>query len=468
MTRTHHVRNPWSGALDFRFTQLEAEDAAHACDELNTTQKAWAGRTLEERLGVLAEFSDALHAEREEIVAALIEDTGRERIARLEFDLLVQTIRRVIDDAPAALGDPDRRKTRVESIEASSQRVPYGLMLNIAPWNFPLLLSFLDVLPALAAGNAVVIKPSEVTPRWTEPVQRAITAVPEIAAVLAILPGDGAFAARLMEHADIVSFTGSVATGRIVNETAARLFVPAYLELGGKDPAIVLADADVSYAARTILFSAMSASGQACQSLEAALVHASIFDDFVRDIVTAAEQMTINYPDRTAGFVGPFIMEAQAHKVAAQIADAIESGATVHCGGELIEHGGLWMLPTIITDVTTDMRIMREETFGPVLPVLSFDDEEDAISMANASGYGLSASVFGSDPDKARAVARRLNAGAININDASLTSRVHDTEHESFGISGLGPGRFGNEGFTRYTRRKAILENFSGTSAVAG
>jgi acyl-CoA reductase-like NAD-dependent aldehyde dehydrogenase len=468
MSQVHQIRNPWSGNKDFRFTEVSAPEVQIICNRLKARQPAWSACELHTRLEHLRALADSLRAEQQEIVAALVEDTGRERIAHLEFELLIQTIERVVAEAPELLLEHAPALTRVAPIQASQQRVPYGLMLNIAPWNFPLLLSFLDVFPALAMGNAAIIKPSEITPRWIAPVLKAIAAVPEISAVLEILPGSGALGAHLMEYADVVSFTGSVRTGRFVNEAAARLFIPAYLELGGKDPAIVLASADLEYAANTILFSAMSASGQACQSLELALVDASLFDEFIARVVDLAQQMTINHPDRAEGFVGPFIMEAQAAIVKEQLRDAVAGGARVLCGGNIIDHGGLWLEPTVLVDVQPNMKIVREETFGPVLPVLAFATPDDAIELANASSYGLSASVFAGDVDEARSVARQLNAGAVNINDASLTSRVHDTAHESFGLSGLGRSRFGAEGYLRYARCKAIFENNSGTSVVAG
>ncbi len=464
----HQIRNPWSGKIDFRFTEISTSEVQSICSRLKTHQPAWSACGLHIRLEHLCALANSLRAEQQEIVAALVEDTGRERIAHLEFELLIQTIERVVAEAPEFLPEHAPTRTRVAPIQASQQWVPYGLMLNIAPWNFPLLLSLLDVFPALVIGNAAIIKPSEVTPRWIAPVRKAIAAVPEIAAVLEILPGSGALGARLMEYVDVVSFTGSVRTGRLVNEAAARLFIPAYLELGGKDPAIVLASADLEYAADTILFSAMSASGQACQSLELALIDASLFDEFVARVVKRAQQMTINHPDRAEGFVGPFIMEGQAAVVKEQLRDAVAGGARVLCGGEIIAHGGLWLEPTVLVDVQPNMKIVREETFGPVLPVLAFTTPDDAVALANASIYGLSASVFAGDIDEARSVARQLNAGAVNINDASLTSRVHDTAHESFGFSGLGRSRFGAEGYLRYARCKAIFENNSGTSIVAG
>jgi succinate-semialdehyde dehydrogenase/glutarate-semialdehyde dehydrogenase len=312
----------------------------------------------------------------------------------------------------------------------------------------------------------VVIKPSEVTPRWVEPMRAAIAEVPEVAAVLDLLLGDGATGAELIKRADAVAFTGSVRTGRKVAVAAAENFIPSFLELGGNDPAIVLESADIGYAANAIMCSALSASGQACQSLERAYVARSVYDEFTERLVAEAKRWPLNYPDMESGSIGPFIFADQPEVVAAHLRDAKEKGARVLTGGEVIDHGGKWMHPTVITDVTHDMALMREETFGPVIAVMPFDDPDQAIELANDNDYGLSAAVFAATVAEARTIAQRINAGAVSINDAHLTAFVHDMPHQSFGLSGLGASRFGLEGLSRYVRKKALLENDSGQALL--
>ena len=305
------------------------------------------------------------------------------------------------------------------------------------------------------------------TPRWVEPARRVISEVAALSGVLELLPGTGRVGAAVVGLSDAVAFTGSVATGRKVYEAAASHFIPAFLELGGKDPAIVLESADVGFAARTVVTCSVGSTGQACQSLERVYVARPLFEAFVANVVEAAERVPLNYPDIDAGLLGPFIFGKQPHIVMEHLRDAVDKGAVIECGGEIIDHGGQWMRPTVLTNVNHDMKVMREETFGPVIPIMAFDSADEAIRLANDTDYGLSAAVFAGTIEAGREVAQQLKAGAVGINDASLTAFVHDFSHDSFGYSGLGPSRFGPSGCLRYTREQAILENDSGQAMLA-
>lgn len=459
MSKTVSVRNPYTGEDDYQFTDATAADVSAACERVRAAQPAWAARTLNERLEVLQRFGSCVLEYREALVSALTADTGRAVIPGIEVDGIAGFIRRAVEDAPRALEQRPARPAHIPSIHGSTNRIPFGVVGNISPWNFPVILSFIDTFPALAAGNAVVIKPSEVTPRWIEPMRAAIAECPEIAEVLDIVVGTGQAGAALVDCVDAVVFTGSVPTGRKVAEGAARNFIPAYLELGGKDPAVVLAGADVALAARTITFCSVQSTGQACQSLERAYVAREHYDEFVAQAVATAEALEINYPDINTGVIGPFIFAEQANKVQAQIDDALAKGATLHCGGELLDHGGLWMRPTVLTDVTHDMLVLQEETFGPVVPIMPFDSAAEAVRLANDSQYGLSASVFASTIAAGEQLARQLRAGAVSVNDAALTAMLHDFEHDSFGFSGLGRSRAGLSAFTRFTREQSVMSN---------
>jgi len=186
------------------------------------------------------------------------------------------------------------------------------------------------------------------------------------------------------------------------------------------------------------------------------------FDEFVALSVKMAESLPINYPDIDEGVIGPFIFGEQANKVQQQIDDARSKGATIHCGGEIIDNGGLWMRPTVLTGVTPDMLIMQEETFGPLMPIIPFDSEEEAVQLANDSDYGLAAAVFSATTEEGRAFARRIRAGAVSVNDAALTAVIHEFEHNSFGYSGLGESRAGASAYTRFTREQSIMANTAG------
>ena len=262
----------------------------------------------------------------------------------------------------------------------------------------------------------------------------------------------------MVEHADAISFTGSVATGRKVGEHAARRFIPAFLELGGKDPAIVTASADLDNAATAIVRSAIGMTGQACQSLERVYVDRRIFDEFKTRLLDQVTAVELNWPDMTSGHIGPLIFAKQAETLQLQLDDAVAKGASILCGGRIEHHGGgKWCLPTVLDNLSDDMLIMREETFGPLIPLLPFDSVDDAIRMANSSEFGLSAAVFSADIDDATAIGERLQVGAVSINDAGLTAVVNDVEKNSFCLSGIGGSRMGDSGFRRFLRKRALL-----------
>jgi acyl-CoA reductase-like NAD-dependent aldehyde dehydrogenase len=249
-----------------------------------------------------------------------------------------------------------------------------------------------------------------------------------------------------------------VRTGRIVAEHAARRFIPAFLELGGKDPLIVTADADLDRAATVVLRASVLATGQACQSLERVYVARAVHDALVGKILERLPAVRLTCDD-PKGHIGPFIMAGQADIVRAHIEDAVARGARLRWGGRIIERGGLWCEPTLLTGVDHTMRVMREETFGPVMPVMAYDGLDEAIALANDGEYGLSANVIAGSEAEALAIGRRLDAGFVSLGDASMSSFVADFEWESFRSSGLGRSRMGPAGIARYLRTKAIAVN---------
>lgn len=453
------VVNPRTGAADYTIDPLDAAEVAAVAARFRAAQPAWAALSVADRAAALAALADAVAAHAPAITAALTVDTGRAAISRVEVDGAVRLLRRWAGIAPdviaRAAGEP--RPSATPGIEVTTTLSPYPLVGVISPWNFPLTLALIDAVPALAAGCAVIVKPSEVTPRFVAPLRAALAAVPALAAVLAIVDGDGATGAALVEQVDFIAFTGSVATGRAVALAAARAFIPASLELGGKDPLIVLASADPVAAAAIALRASVVNTGQACQSIERVLVARAIAAPFIAALVAAAGRVRLNHPDIARGDIGPFIRSAQADIVAAQLADAVAKDATIHTGGTVETlGGGRYLRPTVVTGVTSDMMLMREETFGPVIPVEVFDTPDEAVARANAGDFGLSAAVLG-DAVEARAVAVRLDAGAVSIGDAALTTMVWDAEKSAFGASGLGPSRMGDSGLTRFLRRRALL-----------
>jgi acyl-CoA reductase-like NAD-dependent aldehyde dehydrogenase len=304
----------------------------------------------------------------------------------------------------------------------------------------------------------VLVKPSEVTPRYVDPLQRAIDRVPALAQVLRIVRGPGFTGADVIDQVDAIVVTGSVRTGRIVAEHAARRFIPAFLELGGKDPLIVMASADVDRAATVALRASVLATGQACQSLERVYVDRRIYPAFMSKLVAMARQVRTTADD-PHGHMGPFIMGRQADIVRDHIEDAVARGARVEAGGHLIERGGIWCEATVLSNVNHTMKVMREETFGPVIPVMPFDTIDEAIELANDSEFGLSANIFAGTEAEAYAIAPRLQAGFISVNDCSMSSMVSEFEWEAFRFSGMGRSRMGPSGVARYLRVQAVVVN---------
>lgn len=465
---TIQVRNPRSGRFDYEFPVPEPEALARRAGDLRRAQPAWTAQPVDARVAVLWRWKEQLEAHRAAIVDALATDTGRRLLAEAEFGGTLAAIDRWCAEAPRVLREDEGRSQAQPSITYRSQFVPYPLVGVISPWNFPLTLSLIDAIPALLAGCAVLVKPSEIAPRFVEPLVRSIEAVPALAAVLDLIPGDGRAGATLVGLVDAVCFTGSVRTGRVVARAAAEQFIPAFLELGGKDPVIVTASADVELATDVVLRASVLASGQACQSLERVYVQEGIYERFVERLVAKASAVEINYPDPHRGVVGPLIFDRQAEVIAEQIDDALKRGARVLCGGRVeIHDGGLWVRPTVVVDVDHSMKLMTEETFGPVMPVMKFRAVDEAVALANESIYGLSAAVIAGSLEEAEAIGRRIDAGGVSLNDGSLTSVMHEAEKNSFKCSGLGGSRMGPAGLLRFFRRKALLRQTGRPATLA-
>lgn len=453
-----NVRNPRTGEIDAWIVPPSPEALAGQCDRMRQAQIAWQQAGLDARIRTLQVWKQALSAQKEEIVQAVATDTGRWSESVLEFDSVLSSIDRWCHLAPGLLTPVEGKPAAIPFIQIHQQWVPYPLVGVISPWNFPLLLSVIDTIPALLAGCAVVVKPSEIAPRFIQPLKATLAAVPLLQSVLAYIEGAGETGAALIDIVDLVCFTGSVATGKQVAAAAARQFIPAFLELGGKDPAIVLASADLELATSAILWGSVVGAGQSCLSLERVYVQDSIFAPFVARLVEKAKQVQLAYPSIEDGQIGPIISEKQALIVQEHLQDASEKGTLICCGG-IVEKldGGYWCRPTVLTQVNHDMKIMTEETFGPIMPVMPFTSVEEAIHLANDTIYGLSAAVFAGAEIEALYVARHLEAGAISINDAGLTALIHEAEKTAFKFSGMGGSRMGAAALKRFMRTKACL-----------
>ena len=457
--RTIPVTDPRSGRADGRVDAADTATVQGIAARLRSAQPGWRQGGLGARTQCLAHWREELILRRESIAGALSADTGRRLLCHLEIQKSLELIDHWIERAPRILAGGGTGRSRMSpSVTWRQVSVPYPLVGVISPWNFPLTLAVIDAIPALLAGCAVLLKPSEVTPRFVQPLRESIRAVEGLHSVFDAVVGDAGTGIDLVDAADTVCFTGSVVTGRKVAAQAARNLTPAFLELGGKDPAIVTATADLDNAVRAIARSAFGATGQACQSLERAYVAHEAYDDFLERLVQAANAIRLNRRRIDRGHLGPLILPGLAERIRLQLEDARARGARVHCGGRIEDHGGgQWCRPTVLSGVSPDMLVMREETFGPLIAVTPTDSTREAIKQANDSDYGLSGAVFSGSAAEAEAIAVQLEVGAVSINDAGLTAMVNDVEKHSFKRSGLGGSRMGDDGMRRFLRKRALL-----------
>ncbi|WP_083549801.1 aldehyde dehydrogenase family protein [Sphingorhabdus lutea] len=454
------IINPRTGKADYEITPIKDDALKSLTQKMRDAQYNWAARKVEERGAILEKLALSIEKHGGDIAAALTLDTGRRKISVIEVDGTAKLLRRWAANAPEIIAAAKGREnpTSVPNISTKTALRPYALIGVISPWNFPLTLALIDAVPALMAGCAVIIKPSEITPRFIAPLLTAIEDVPELRDILCVVEGDGQSGAAMIKYVDYIAFTGSVATGQKVGMAAAEAFIPASLELGGKDPMIILASADPKKAASIALRASIVNSGQACQSIERVYVAKEIIAPFMDALIAQAEAVELNYPDINKGHIGPFIFGKQGDIVQAQLDDAVKKGAEIYCGGTVETlGGGKYLRPTIIGNISSQMDIVAEETFGPVIPVRAFDNIDEAVMMANHSKYGLSGAVIAGSLDEAEAVGRRLNVGGVSLNDGSLTSMIWEAEKSSFGLSGIGASRMGDSGILRFFRRQAII-----------
>ena len=457
------VRNPRTGQIDFHFERPSSDFIDNACKSLRKSQLIWADYPIKERLSVMLKWADQISHNKESIIKAESTDTGRWKIASESPDAVIWGIRGWCEKAEEIIKEASTvgNSSIMPEVKLTQQLVPYPLLGVISPWNFPFLLSCIDAIPALIAGCSAIIKPSEVTPRFIDSLSETIVKVPELEKVLKYITGDGIVGSQIVDNADIICFTGSVSTGRKVAEQCARNFIPAFLELGGKDPVVVTENADLEKATDAVLRGSVFATGQICYSIERIYVHKNIHDNFVDLLIEKSNEIDLNNKDIHKGHIGPMIFEKQASIINAQIEDAINKGAQIKTGGKAEKiSGGTYFRPTVITNVNHKMSIMKEETFGPIMPVMRYSSNEEAINLANDTEFGLSGAVIAGDETEAMNIGNKINAGGISLMDTTLTSAIlRDAEKNSFNFSGLGGSRMGPASIMRFFRKKAFMTN---------
>ncbi len=455
------VENPATGETIASVPELGAGQVGEMAAAARAAQPAWAELGFEERGEVLLAASRWLVANAERVVATIVAETGRPadetQFAEISYGL--SALQFWARQAPAYLAD--------EQIESASPIVrgrrmvvryaPLGLVGVIGPWNYPLNNSFGDCIPALAAGNAVLLKPSEVTPLTSLVLAEMLveSGLPED--VFQVATGRGETGAALIDEADFVMFTGSVETGKKVMAQAAQTLTPVSLELGGKDPMIVLADADLERAANAAVSYGLNNSGQVCISVERIYVEDQVHDEFIDRVVAKVEALRQGPPGEPGTVdVGAIIFPAQIDLIEAHVRDAVDKGARVVTGGERGPGPGRFYRPTVLAEVDHSMRCMVEETFGPTLPVMRVRDAEQAVELANDGPYGLQASVWTRDTDRGEQLARRVEAGTAIVNDAQVNYAALELPMGGWKASGLG-SRHGPEGIRKYTKRQSLM-----------
>ncbi len=413
--------DPATGEEVGRVRVTPPEQVVDVVRRAREAQRGWGARSPRERSHVMVSAARALFDRMDEVAARISAEQGKPQLEALLHDVStgIEHALWCASDVPRLLR-PERVRSPQLTYRAKRHVLhyePLGVVGIVSPWNFPFGIPFSEVAIALATGNAVVLKPSELTPLAAEEIARVFrdAGLPE--AVLQVIHGDGRVGAALVAAGlDKIFFTGSVATGRAVMRAAAETLTPVVLELGGKDPMIVLEDADVDLAARGAVWGAFANAGQVCASVERAYVHESVAPQFVAQVVEQASALRTGRHDEEGVDVGPLVSPRQFDVVKGLVDDAVAQGARILTGGP-DPRGGSFYRPTVLVDVRPDMRIMREEIFGPVLPVMTVRSDDEALRAANDSEFGLSASVWTRSTRRALQLAERLQVGSVWIND---------------------------------------------------
>lgn len=470
-TRAVESRDPATGHVWQRFTPASADAVSAAVAAARGAQPAWGARSLADRLAVVARFHRLLFERRTEVAELLMREAGKPLADALASEVLItlDQARFYLDEAPRVLRGTTIRPRSLAMMrkQVHVAHEPWGVVAVIAPWNYPFMLAAGHTVPALLAGNAVVLKPSELTPASGVVLGELLHAAGVPADVLHVLPGDGATGAALSgAPVDKVFFTGSVATGRRVAEACARQLIPCVLELGGSDPALVLEDADVAHAAAGIAWGRFSNAGQTCVAPKRVFVARQVYEPFVAALAEVVRGLRAGPGTSEASDLGPLIRPEQASALRAQLDDALAGGARVVAEGSLVGgastgagEGGTptgFFPPTVLADVRPDARVLREETFGPLLPVVRVADAAEAVRLANASAFGLSASVWTRDARLGRRVADQLHAGTVVINDSVIVAGMAEVPHGGVKESGMGRSH-GVAGLLECVRTKTVV-----------
>jgi acyl-CoA reductase-like NAD-dependent aldehyde dehydrogenase len=454
---TATILNPATGAVAGTVRWTDPADVARIAAGLRQSQREWEARGAAGRAKVLARYAVWLGDHRDEIESLLIKETGKSATdAVQEVPLLIMILSYYIKTMEKALA-PDTRPAPLPFLSIKKITVHYRprpIVGIIAPWNYPVANALMDGIGALAAGCAVLLKPSERTPLTAEVLLRGWidSGAPD---VLALVQGAREASEAVIDNSDFIQFTGASATGVKVMERAARRLTPVSLELGGKDPMIVLEDADVELAAHAAVWGAMFNAGQTCVSVERVYVLEPVYDEFVNAVVRDVQNLKMGTGD---GYdFGALIDEGQVAVTERHVADALAKGAKAITGGERPAGPGSFYMPTVLIGVDHTMDCMTEETFGPTLPIMKVSTVAEAVRLANDSPYGLSAAVFSRDVERAKDVALELDCGAVNVNDVISNLMCTTAPMGGWKSSGIGARFGGADGMRKYCRQETVV-----------
>jgi acyl-CoA reductase-like NAD-dependent aldehyde dehydrogenase len=458
---TIDVENPATGKVIATVPVLSAEEVAERAERARRAQPGWEGIGFDGRAAVMRRCQKWIVENTDRVIDTIVSETGKayEEALLAEVGYAEAAFRFWAKNGEKYLAE-ERVRTASPFVKGRKLIVryaPLGVVGVIGPWNYPLSNSFGDSIPALMAGNSVLLKPSEVTPLTSLLMGEMLRECGLPDDVYQVLTGYGETAQAMIDDVDFVMFTGSTATGKKVMERAAQTLTPVSLELGGKDPMIVLADADLQRAANAAVHYSMQNAGQTCTSTERVYVEEPIYDEFVRLVTDRVGGLRQSSPGGPGSIdLGAVINPPQSDIVERHIEDAVERGARVLAGGTRRDENGHFFEPTVLVDVDHSMACMREETFGPTVPIMKVRDAEEAVRLANDSPYGLQASVWTKDAAKGERIARRIESGVVTVNDAQVNYVALELPMGGWKSSGLG-SRHGRDGIRKYTKQQTLL-----------
>ena len=436
--------NPATGELVGTVETVTPSKVQGIVDDVAEVQPFWAALTLDDRARYMRRACDVLLAEVDEIAELLTNEQGKPRVESYTMEILptIDSLRWIADNGPGILADEKLSMPLIlKSKSAKFTYEPIGVVGVIAPWNYPWSIPFGEVAIALMAGNGVVLKPASLTPLIGERIRQTFEKAGLPEGLIRTVHGGGRIGDALVKStAGKIFFTGSVEVGRKVGVECAKRLKGSVLELGGKDPQIVCPDADLANAVSGAVWGGFANAGQTCSGIERVYVHRDVADPFLEGIVRETERLTVGDPSDWTTEIGPMVSEDQAKIVNELVEDAVESGATKLTGGSIDVPGmkGSFIAPVVLTGVTHEMRIMQEEIFGPVLPIITVDSEEQAIEMANDSRFGLGASVWTKDRAKGERMAHQIESGMVWVNDHSFSHGACQCAWGGVKESGLG------------------------------